>query len=166
MAVVQVQSSHTQIFLCDSKIYAWSRHLIKSINLKKFQKWMSEMANKKGEYCWSSKGDDKCSLSFRPGYLLVAIRTTGQIEELFNNSQHDKTEMETMSESMFTKGKRLSFLHINWVNSFNVKRCLKLLLKKKSHQLDSRGWHLWKKNLRPKIDFLLSWKSTFRVAEL
>lgn len=51
MAVVQVQSSHIQIFLCDSKIYAWSRHLIKSRNLKKFQKFISEMLNKKGEYC-------------------------------------------------------------------------------------------------------------------
>lgn len=73
----------------------------------------------------------KCSLSFRPGYLLVGTRTTGQIKELFNSSQHDKTDMETMSESMFTEGERLNFLHINWVNNFNVKRCLKVLLKKK-----------------------------------
>lgn len=45
-------------------------------------------------------------LSFRPGYLLGAIRNIGQIKELFNNSQHDKTEMETMSESTgLLKGK-------------------------------------------------------------
>lgn len=90
------------------------------------------MQNNKGVCCWSSKGEDKFSFSFisLPVYLLVAIGDIGQIKEQVNNSQHDKTEMETMSE--FSKGETLNFLHINWVNSFTVKRYLKLLLKKVS----------------------------------